>query len=136
MSRKWLKAKEKSEKKANAEKKKRRKTILICIFTFILIFSAVILIYQASGKDSRESEIYSYYGQTVQLLPDGTFTASLAHNVRKKGTYVKSEGTGRTVVTFNVNGTTETGSITGTILHLPTEWDDNHGHGTAFPRTK
>jgi len=85
-------------------------------------------------NERTENEIFSYHGQTVQLLADGTFTASLAHGVRKSGTFTKTTENDRTIVSFNVNGNVEVGIIVNNFLHIPREWDDGHGHGNVFPK--
>ncbi|MCL2443161.1 MAG: hypothetical protein FWD13_06815 [Treponema sp.] len=113
--------------------KKHNKVGLLCVYA--LIISLVIFLVLSCTKDEKsENEIFSYHGQTVQLLADGTFTASLAHGVRKSGTFTKTTENDRTIVSFNVNGKVEVGRIINNSLHLPREWDDGHGHGNVFPK--
>jgi len=90
----------------------------------------------STESTSTQAEVFSLGRQTVHLLADGTFSASLAHGVRKSGSYTKTEESDGTIVSFNVNGKEEVGWITNNALHLPHEWDDNHGHGNVFPRNR
>jgi len=103
---------------------------LLSIFALMIILTGLVII----SCDKNEAEIYSYYGQTVQLLANGDFTASLAHGVKKSGTYSKKTENDIIIVTFNVNGNMEAGRIINNSLHLPNEWDDGHGHGDVFPK--
>ncbi|MDR0502774.1 MAG: hypothetical protein LBH16_05570 [Treponema sp.] len=133
MSKNWIKAKAKKQKKEIAIKKSKQKKIrLLCVCAAILIIIASGLIVFLNR--SRNTEIYSYHGQTVQLFNDGKFTAALAHNVSKNGTYTKAKVNDRTVISFNVNGNTEVGWIINDSLNIPEEWKDSHGHGSVFPR--
>jgi len=102
---------------------------LLSAFALIIIFAGLII-----SCSKNETEIYSYHGQTVQLSADGNFTASLAHGVKKSGTYSKTAENDRIIVSFNVNGNVEVGRIINNSLHLPKEWDDGHGHGDVFPK--
>jgi len=152
MSKGASKEKAKALRKEKAIKKARRKTIiLVSIFALVVITVAVVGIFArrqnnsqvtaqiretAVESTSRQAEVYSLGRQTVTLLEDGTFSASLAHGVRKNGTYSRIEESGGTMVSFNVNGNEEVGWIANDSLHLPHEWDDNHGHGNVFPRNR
>ena len=139
MSKSATKEKAKALRKEKAIKKARRKTIIIIgIFVLVVITAAVvgINIRKQNNKVTAQEELYTYGGQTVQLLADGTFSASLAHNTRKNGTYTKTEDSGRIIVVFNINGKEEIGWIANDSLHLPNEWEDGHGHGNVFPRSK
>ena len=135
MSKNILKEKAKNQKRERSAKKAKRKIIII-----IAVFAAVIIAAAAAGyiinSAGRQDtpEIYSYHGQSVHLFSDGSFSAALAHNVQKRGTYTKKSEDGRTAVSFNVNGNIETGYIIDGSLHLPAQWDDGHGHGNVFPR--
>lgn len=140
MSNSAKKAKEKALKKEQAEKKaKLKRTLIICICSLavaaVLGYFALSAVKKGESSISNQStETYSYRGQIVRLSEDGTFTASLAHNVRKSGTYAKSPENGRISVSFNMNGAVETGWIINDSLHLPKEWEDSHGHGNVFPK--
>jgi len=135
MSRNWQKNKSKMVKKENLEKRAKQKKIilLLCIFALLLSVSGLI-VFSGIKKNNNEAEIYSYHGQTIQLFTDGKFTASLAHNVTKNGTYIKTLDNDRIIVSFNVNGVIEVGRIINDSLHIPGEWDDRHGHGNVFPK--
>ena len=135
MSRKGLKAKTDILKKENAEKKaKQKRLIIICVCVLTALVIAGISLYFFTGQKSTET--FGLNGQTVQLFADGKFSASLAHSVQKSGTYTKRTENGGIVVSFNINGKIENGWIINNALYLPDEWDDNHGHGNVFPRTK
>ncbi|MCL2721568.1 MAG: hypothetical protein FWD47_09555 [Treponema sp.] len=137
MSKKVVKEKVKSQKKERAEKRaKQRKLIIAGICVSIAVISGLLIFIIYNVNQNKVTEIYSYHGQTIQLLDDGKFTAVLAHNVRKSGTYTKTNENDRIIVTFNNDGRTETGWIVNDSLHIPREWDDGHGHGNVFPKIK
>jgi len=139
MSKSAAKEKAKILKKEKAVIRARRKAfIIIGIFALVVVAAAVvgINIRKQNNAEVSQEETYTYGGQVVQLLSNGTFSASLAHNVRKSGTYVKAEESGSTKVIFIVNDEEEVGWIINNALYLPHEWDDGHGHGNVFPRSK
>jgi hypothetical protein len=118
-------------KKEKARKKSRQKKILVAIVLILVTAGAIgYLIY--SNNQHGDAETYSDGGQTVRLLPDGTFNAILAHRVRKSGTYTKTTEGNRITVLFNINDREEIGRIIDDILYIPREWDDGHGHGNAL----
>ena len=119
-------------KEKAAKKTKQKKMLILCICSLMILAVAGIALY--SALMNKNTEIYGYYGQTVQLLENGNFSAMLAHNVRKNGTYTKRIEDDRITVIFNVNGNIELGWIINNVLHIPTEWDDGHGHGSVFPK--
>jgi hypothetical protein len=123
--------------RAKAVKQKQKKRILISVCAVLAMFVLVIVIYSCSRskqQNTETTEIYSRFGQTVQLYPDGKFIAILAHNVRKSGTYTKTNESGRITVSFYVNNNVEIGWIINNVLHIPREWDDGHGHGNMLPK--
>jgi len=135
MSNRVVKEKAKSQKKERAEKKVKQKMIIIISVCFLALIAVVVLIISMNNINKNKiTEIYGYHGQIVQLLDDGRFTALLAHNVRKNGTYTKSNEDDRIAVLFNTRGRIETGWIINNSLHIPREWDDGHGHGNVFPK--
>jgi len=139
MSKSGSKGKNKALKREKAKIKARRKTIIIIsILVLVVIAAAVVGIHfrNQNHKNILQEEIYSYRGQTVHLLADGTFSAKLAHNVNKDGTYTRAEESGRTKISFKSGGRDEDGWIINDSLHLPKEWEDGHGHGSVFPRSK
>ena len=140
MSRGAPKAKAKVLRKENEINAARRKKILIasiCILVVITVaISAVFIgVWRNKSGASQNAEIYSYGGQTIQLLADGTFSANLAHNTRN-GTYTKTVDGDRTMVSFDVGGSVIIGRIENNALHIPIEWDDGHGHGSVLPRVE
>jgi len=139
MSKSAAKEKAKILKKEKAVIRARRKAfIIIGIFALVVVAAAVVGINfrKQNNAEVSQEETYTYGGQIVQLLSNGTFSASLAHNVRKSGTYAKAEESGSTKVIFIVNDEEEVGWIINNALHLPHEWDDGHSHGNVFPRSR
>jgi len=138
MSNKVPKAKAKALKKEKAVKKARLKAFIVVLIVVLILAAVVVTIGIVRGKNNsnaqHSAETYALGRQTVQLLENGTFSASLAHGVQKSGTYTKTTEGNRTIVSFNVNGKTEIGRIENNSLHLPSEWEDGHGHGNVFPK--
>ena len=135
MSRNRRKAKTDKVKRQNEVKKaKQKRLVLIGICALAVIAVLGFAVYSLVQRSAGATEIYRYGEQTVRLREDGSFSASLAHNVRKRGTYSKETGEGRTIVTFTVNGNIEIGWIVNDSLHIPMEWDDGHGHGNILPK--
>jgi len=135
MSKSALKSRRKAQRQENAVKKARNKKLLfISICALIIICAAAYGIYSSSHKNKTET--YSDGGQTIQLLADGKFSALLAHNNRKAGTYAKTTENGRIKVIFNTGGTESTGWIINDSLHFPEEWEDGHHHGNALQKKK
>ncbi|MCL2196793.1 MAG: hypothetical protein FWB77_04180 [Treponema sp.] len=135
MSKSALKSRKKAQRQENAVKKARNnKLLFLTICALIVICAAMYGIYSSSHKNKTET--YSDGGQTIQLLSDGKFSASLAHNNRKAGTFTKITENGRIKVIFNTNGTESTGWIINDALHFPEEWEDGHHHGNALTKTK
>jgi hypothetical protein len=87
-----------------------------------------------SGVQESGTETFSGGGLIVQLLDDGKFSASLAHNVRKSGTYTKTDEGSGTRISFNVNGVIEVGWIENNALRVPVEWEDACGHTNILPK--
>ncbi|MCL2800274.1 MAG: hypothetical protein FWD28_00765 [Treponema sp.] len=110
----------------------KNKIFIISVLVLAVVIAVVLLVHSFSDHD--HDEIFSAGGQTVRLSDDGTFSARLAHGVRKEGTYIKTPDDTRTIVAFSVNGRTEIGLIENDRLHLPHEWDDGHGHGNILPK--
>ena len=135
MSRQIIKAKAKFKKMKKLTRKANRKKVLLAgIIVAVIAIIITVAMPKHSDQEKAETEIFSYHGQTIQLLPDGSFTAALAHNVNKNGTYTKTNDNNRVAVTFTINGNLETGYIINNSLHIPKEWEDGHGHGSIFPR--
>ena len=130
------KSKRARHEKEIALEKKRRRTRRITLIAFV----AVILVIAAYGifnmTKSVDAEIYSDNGQTLQLLSDGTFTATLSHGASYSGTYTKIEQGDITLVAFSSGGETVYGEIEDGQLHIPHEWDDGHGHGNTLTKQK
>ena len=104
----------------------RKKFIIVAIATVSVVIIAFVVysIIQTAGTES-----YTDGSQLVELLSNGTFTATLHHDASYNGTYSRSVQDGVTVVSFTSDGITYTGFIENNILELPHEWEDDHGHG-------
>ena len=114
-------------------KKAKKKTIII-ISICILVIVAVVVVAVFLAGTQRNVETYSNNAQTVHFYEDGRFSAVLAHNVLKNGTFSITEENGSTTVQFNYQGRTEFGEIRNDRLHIPEEWDDAHNHGRILPK--
>ena len=137
MSKSSSNAGKKAQRKEIARKKaKRKRLIIISICASALVVAVVIAVVLAVRSSAQQSsaETYSDGSQTVLLLADGTFTASLAHSVNKNGTYTKTaEGSGFEVI-FSIAGVDAVGRIENDALHIPEEWEDDHGHGGVLKK--
>jgi hypothetical protein len=123
----------KALRKEAALKKAKQKKIVIAIVCALAAAAVLAFIIHMTGRQAN-TETYSGGGLIVQLLDNGQFSATLAHNIRKNGTYTKTAEGGRTVVSFNVNGVIETGWIEDGALRVPVEWEDACGHTNILPR--
>jgi len=124
----------KNLKKQIARKKMNRKNIIIAII-FVIIAAGAAAGWFTFGNKNKDAETYSAGGQTIRLFPDGNFTANLAHNTNKSGTYARIEEGGRILLVFTEsNGAVSEGSIQNNRLHIPSQWDDGHGHGNILSR--
>jgi hypothetical protein len=116
-----------------ARKKAKQKKLVSAILGTVIVVAVTAFLINSSIQQ-RRIETYTNGVKMVQLLEDGNFSATLAHNVRKTGTYTKEEEDGGITVTFNTRGTAESGRIIDNALHIPEEWDDEHNHGRILPR--
>ena len=114
--------------------KKRNNIIKILVVLLFVTVLAVFIIYNL--LQSAKTVVYSDGYQIVQLMADKTFTASLYHEKSYNGSYTKSSQNGTTVIMFTIDGETISGEIDGNQLHLPHEWEDDHGHGGVMVRQK
>jgi len=123
-------------KKARRQKalarKKRKKIIIITAVAVVVVAIVVVAVVLLVG--SAGTETYSDGSQTIQFLPDGTFTATLSHSRSFSGTYAKTEQGDITIVAFTSSGVTVNGEIEGGLLYIPHEWDDGHGHGAVLTK--
>lgn len=123
-------------KVAKVEEKKKKKAMIITTVSVIAAVLTVIIVLAAvlpgvlSPKDITGT--YENEGQTLILRTDNTFSATLADNNSKSGTYKVD---GRTI-SFVVDGETGKGTITGKSITVPTDWDDGHGHTTGAFKKK
>ena len=124
----------KAKRREASRKKAKRRKILVALFCSLVVLVAVALVVFFVSRREK-TETYSAGGQTVHLYEDGRFSAALAHNVQKAGTYTKTEEEGVIIVEFNTNGVVEIGWIENNTLLIPETWDDLHSHGRLLPRT-
>ena len=120
----------KKERQAQAVKKAKQKkmiTIGVCVSAVVVIFALLIF----NAYQNSKNRVYTDGYQTVTLHDDGSFIATLAHEMRA-GTYEESAENGVITVTFISAGGSVNGSIADDSLTLPEEWDDGHGHGSIL----
>ena len=117
----------KAKREEELKKAKRNKTITIIAVAAAIVILAGAIILKMMLPDG--SEKYSDGGQTVTLRSNGTFSATLYHNVQYSGTYERVSGG----INFIYDGQTAFASIQGNTMELPAEWsDDGHGHGSTL----
>jgi opacity protein-like surface antigen len=123
----------KKGKKKQAAKRANRKNLAIIVSVCIAIAVAIsaLVVFNVINQQS-EARVFTADSQMVTLRDDGTFSAKLAHSVTKSGTYSESITGDTTTISFIYDGKTENGNIVGSVLTLPDEWDDGHGHDTEF----
>ena len=119
-----------SKRELAIKKAKRKKAIIIVVVSVVALALVVALV--ISAVTSAMTEVYTDGSTTIELRPSGRFSAKMYHQDTYSGTYAKSaDGTS---VTFTYSGLSVVGRIEGNTLHLPSEWDDGHGHGTVLPK--
>ena len=122
----------KNRRELAVKRAKKRKIIIIAAVALVVVLIAAAVIVNvilASG-----TELYSNGNQSVSFHPDGSFTATLSHGVRRNGTFELSEQDGRTQVSFIQDGWTSAGEIVDGNLIIPEEWRDACGHDPVLPR--
>ena len=127
------KAKDARRELAKKQAKQRKTTITITVAAVVaLALVAVIVIFAVR---SARTETYTDGEQSVQLLPDGTFTAIISHGTEYSGTYIKTEQEGSTLVTYTTAvGQTVSGEIANDQLLIPAAWLDEHSHNSVLPK--
>jgi len=130
MSKGYLKEKARAQKKEQRIRTaKRKKSLLIAVLAIVLALVASFSI--TSLVRRNQVDVYSLWGQRIELFGDGRFTATMAHHVQRgKHTIITKDG--QQIVEFTTRGSTVSGILEGDALHLPPEWDDGHGHGDVF----
>ena len=142
--------KKKAQRELEMKKAKRRKKIVIGVIAVLLLALAIAIAVSVlsgnggnggtggndgSGEVSEAAfEVFSDGTQTVMLLPDGTFAATLAHEESENGTFTKETAGDKTLIGFDTVEGTVFGTIEGDVLYIPEEWQDDHGHGSALTR--
>lgn len=122
------------EQRRRATRKKAKQKKLIIISVCAIVAVALVVVALISTDRQGGTETFSAGGQIVQLLDDGRFSASLAHNVRKTGTYTRIDDGDSVIIAFTTDGIVETGWIMDDVLIIPEEWDDLCNHGRILPR--
>ena len=132
MSESTEKLSKKERREAAAKKAKRKKRItLVVALAVVLVLAAAVIAYQVQQS---KVETYGDGHQNIRLFPDGSFTAALYHDERYEGTYSKSDADGIVVIVFTADGAAVAGFIDNSVLTLPVEWQDDHGHGASLPK--
>ncbi len=116
--------------KRTEEKKKRRIKIAVLIIAAVLLATGLTLTLIFTLAPLSPEGKYVNESQSITLNEDGTFSATLAHE-SKSGTY-KVKGA---AITFTVGGTDYKGSISSKKITIPSEWNDEHDHGSVFTKT-
>ena len=122
----------KSQKTKLARKRAKRKKIIIWVvsITAIVAIAVAVTLYIVNQQDSRR--VYVSDDQTITLNDDGTFEAVLYHGLNISGTYTESTEGSVVIITYFHDGITATGSLSGNVLNIPDEWQDDHGHSYNF----
>lgn len=117
-----------ARRQAAIKKAQKKKTAITGIV--ILAIAAVVALIAIGMFQQRGERVFVARGNLqVTLRRDGSFSAILPHGVRKSGTYTEVIDGDVTIVTFTRAGHTEIGTITGNVLTIPLEWDDDPRHG-------
>ena len=125
----------KAQRKRAARKKAKQKKLILTGISVVVVAAIVVLVVLLTGSGAQDgTQTFSAGGQIVQFLGDGRFSASLAHNVRKSGTYTMTANDNGVTVDFNTNGLVELGWIEDDVLIIPEEWEDLCNHGRRLPR--
>jgi len=125
----------KKNKREMAIKRARKKKIIILSVVAALLLAAVGFGVYMSVRDAG-AEIYADNEQTVKLFAGGNFTAALAHGVVFEGTYVRIEQEIYTVIELTWGDASATAFVSNGNFYIPQEWQDQHTHNVALPRTK
>ena len=117
--------------------KKARRNKILAIVGGVLVVAGIAGFLILQHIQRGEAEVYRLDGQSVRLYENGKFAATLSHNTTKSGSYSRTpDGDGGNErIAFTSGNKTEVGRIVGNELHLPTEWDDGHSHGSVFQRS-
>jgi len=122
----------KSQKTKLARKKAKRKKIITWVVSITAIVAIAVAVTLFIVNDQNSKRVYVSGDQTVTLKDDGTFKAVLYHDLSISGTYTESTDEGIVVVTYYYDGITANGSLSGNVLIVPDEWQDDHGHSYSF----
>ena len=123
-----MKSTKRARRELAAKKASRKRIFLIIVAAAVALAAASAIIIGAVY--SANLETYSDGYATIELRPDGRFTASLYHNENYNGTYVKTADR----VEFTYDAVTISTELDGNSLRIPYEWEDGHGHGSLLPK--
>jgi hypothetical protein len=126
-----IKIVDKRAKREAAIKRARHRSIIKLAVVSLIVVAIVIfgVLYFIELGNNRE--YVSSDNQMIRLSADGSFAASLAHEIIS-GTYTESTANGITTIIFLFEGASVQSTITDNVLLLPAEWDDDHGHEKSF----
>ncbi|MCL2526860.1 MAG: hypothetical protein FWE42_00475 [Defluviitaleaceae bacterium] len=124
----------KGRQRQNAIKKAKRIRALalgFCALLFVIVIAGILIHESRSNEGGR---VFESGGSHVTLREDGTFVASLPHQVRRTGTFIETDNTYLAKVEFIYNGRTAIGNITGNVLTLPSTWESGcaHRHSLSY----
>jgi|GEM_PF-499760 len=106
---------------------KRKKIIRMTLGIAVAIAIVALIVINATQK--IEERVFTDGNQTITLRDNGTFSARLAHDARKRGNYEENVAGDVTTVVFTEGEVTTNGTIVNNVLTIPAEWEDAHGHG-------
>jgi hypothetical protein len=124
----------KVRKEEGAKRNEQKKNMTLIAALSACTIGIAMLVVFAVLPQGKERVFVANGNQAITLRADGTFNARLAHDT-VNGTYTENTKNGITTITFALRGVTANGSIADTVLTLPVEWDDGHGHSTKFTLT-
>ena len=126
--------KREQEEQLKQQQKKKNRVITLSILGGIVVLAIILCIFliPKSNKEdfTQYMGIYTNGEYNITLKKDGTFTATLPHDVSYQGKY----SVNNTAITFTVDGQQHVGTLTTDTLTIPGEWDDGHGHASTFTR--
>ena len=119
--------KNKNQRRALAQKKAKRKKIMIIAVGAAVVLAVAALIITNVYRQGH-ARVFTDGRQTLTLHSNGSFSARLYHNVMRSGTYTESVSDGVTTISFDESGVITQGRLAGNTLTFPDEWDDGHSH--------
>jgi flagellar basal body-associated protein FliL len=118
----------KARRELEAKKAKKKQNIMLAVLVIVILAAVGTVVFNV--VQSARAEVYANGNAKVTLRPNGNFTATLYHDERVSGTYIKSSDS----IVFTYHGETVTAELESGNLHLPHEWDDGHDHGLVLTK--